>query len=77
MLGAISKSEAYEPSASAPPPPVKCTALHQQAMQIAIAAKLYHQRLAWLNRAHQQPDEEILKRRLALNLERSANIRQE
>ena len=142
MLGAISKSEAYEPPASAPPPP----SVRQQAIQIAIAAKklsdlretwlnppewthkipevtplgmtqspypdriepkpgisevdlkalqqrtltkLYNQRPAWLTIAHQQldtavaaaygwtdyttdmPDEEILKRLLALNLERS------
>ena len=147
MLGAISKSEAYEPTASAPPPP----SVRHQAIQIAIAAKklndlreawlnppewthkvsevtplgmsqspypdriepkpgisetdlkalqkrtltnLYNQRPQWLVMTHQQldqavaaaygwtdysanmPDEEILKRLLALNLARSATIPQ-
>ena len=148
--GAISKSEAYEPPASAPPPPTHAKeavrASKQAATQIAKAAKklndlrenwlnpkewthkvkevtplgmthspypdriepqpgiseedlkamqkrtltnLYNQRPSWLAMAHQQldvsvaaaygwadytadmPDEEILKRLLALNLQRS------
>jgi broad specificity phosphatase PhoE len=66
-----------------------------KALQQRTLTKLYNQRPAWLNMAHQQldaavataygwtdyttdmPDEEILKRLLALNLERSATIRQE
>jgi len=146
MLGAILKSEAYEPPASVPPLPVKSEELRQHAIAIANAAKrlndlrenwlnppewthkvpevtplgmsqspypdrieprpgiletdlkalqqrtltkLYNQRPAWLAMAHQQldaavataygwtdysaamADEEILKRLLALNLERA------
>ena len=88
--GAISKSEAYEPPASAPLLPTTSQQRTKQATDIAKAAHhLNQQRENWLKLGHQaldkavalaydwpdytakMPDDEILRRLLALNLARS------